>query len=129
MVVGKSRRACKFGNLNDGSTVAKTMILPLLVGFNLYNLLVIFVEDTTASVQCVFQKVVKIGLNWGKKHGPGSFGKDLSESALTLEVILWTGKQNHTVTQTGTSAPNRGPCLDCGSLSSIVGRVEISRSQ
>jgi len=64
MVVGKSRQACKFGNLNDGSTVAKTMIVLLLVGFNLYDLPVVFAEDTTASVQCVFQKVPKIGLDW-----------------------------------------------------------------
>jgi len=74
-------------------TVTKIMIVPLLVAFNLYDLTIIFVEDTIASVQCVFQKVVKIGLDWGKNHGPGSFGKDLSESALTLEVILRTGKQ------------------------------------
>jgi len=93
VVVGKSRWACKFGNLNDGSTVAKIMIAPLLICFNLYDLAVIFAEDATTSIQCTFQKVVKIGFDWGKNHGPCSFGEDLSEPPLTLEVILWTGKQ------------------------------------
>jgi len=123
VVVGKTRRACKFGNLNNGSTVAKIMIVPLLVGFNLYDLPVVFVEDTTASIQCVFQKVVKIDLIGAKSTTWAALVRTFLSLLLLLKSSYGRGSKNHTVTQTGTSTPNRGPCLDCGRLSSMVSLI------
>jgi len=113
----------KFGNLNDGSTVAKIMIVPLLVGFNLYEFAVIFVENVTQACNVCFKRLTRPGLIGAKTMARAALVRTFLSLLLLFKSSSGRGSKNHTVMHTGTPTPNRGPCLDCGSLSSAASLI------